>query len=484
VGLQARLEFPLPRSLRSSRADAIFCFGTCFHPTAEIQALELVAGGERHSVDVWGMPRPDVHSAQPDAPSFRSGFWSTMTVGAQPAGELELRIEARLADGSIEAAELGRIAVDEPEPLGAPTGLVAIAMTTYNPELELFERQVESLRAQTHRDWVCVISDDDSDEEVFAAIERTVGDDARFRLSRAPERLGFYRNFERALAMAPGEARHVALCDQDDRWYPDKLAALLEAIGDAELVYSDQRLVDADGGVIADSLWSGGRRNNRTNLISLLLANSVTGAASMFTRETAAAALPVPEYPGWQFHDHWIALVALARGRLAYVDRPLYDYVQHPKAILGQVSAAALPAATPPLRERARWFVRGQVSGWRPKYFCGYLGLAVQAKALLARCASELAPGERRGLERFAAADSSAAGLAALRLRAARAIAGRNETMGAEAQLVRGLIWRRLTTARTRRVKGPVAPHLHAELPVCDPDVFDRKRLRRWRARS
>jgi hypothetical protein len=91
VGLQARLEFPLPRSLRSSRADAIFCFGTCFHPTAEIQALELVAGGERHSVDVWGMPRPDVHSAQPDAPSFRSGFWSTVTVGAQPAGELGWR---------------------------------------------------------------------------------------------------------------------------------------------------------------------------------------------------------------------------------------------------------------------------------------------------------------------------------------------------------------------------------------------------------
>ena len=62
------------------------------------------------------------------------------------------------------------------------------------------------------------------------------------------ERLGFYFNFERALGLVPPEAEAVALCDQDDEWYPDKLATLLAALREGHtLVYSDQRIVGAGG---------------------------------------------------------------------------------------------------------------------------------------------------------------------------------------------------------------------------------------------
>ena len=39
------------------------------------------------------------------------------------------------------------------------------------------------------------------------------------------------------------------------------------------------------------------------------------------------------------YHDHWLALVAASTGRIAYVDRPLYDYVQHPEAVIGHAGA-------------------------------------------------------------------------------------------------------------------------------------------------
>ena len=55
--------------------------------------------------------------------------------------------------------------------------------------------------------------------------------DERFVLSRSPRRLGFYRNFERALALVPRDADYVALADQDDAWHPDKLERLLAGIG-------------------------------------------------------------------------------------------------------------------------------------------------------------------------------------------------------------------------------------------------------------
>src|SRR5258708_13765466 len=104
--------------------------------------------------------------------------------------------------------------------------------------------------------------------------------------------------------MAPADAELLALCDQDDRWHPEKRRVRRGALGSAQLVYCDQRLVDAAGNVLRDTMWRG-RRNNHTNLASLLIANSVTGAATLFRREVAQLALPFPEPPGLRFHDHW-----------------------------------------------------------------------------------------------------------------------------------------------------------------------------------
>ena len=171
-------------------------------------------------------------------------------------------------------------------------------------------------------------------------MQRILDGDPRFVVSRSPRRLGYYHNFERALSMAPPSAAYATLADQDDRWHPGKLEALLGALGDANLVYSDARIVDRDGRLLSNTYWSR-RRNNYTNLASLLVANTVTGAASLFRRELLELALPFPPRHGSPYHDHWLAMVALATGRIAYVDRPLYDYVQHRGAALGHARANA-----------------------------------------------------------------------------------------------------------------------------------------------
>ena len=403
--LRVTVDFPLPARVEPGVPTAVFCFGSCFHPRAEITSLELVAGPLRTPVGDFAMPRPDVLATAraefgDSAAAFRSGFWQTVDLVSPPEGTIEMRLEAVLADGTVATGTFATLTVAPgPEPVAAPApdgpgDLIAICMATFDPDLELFRRQVESLRAQTHERWICVISDDHSDSGRFEAIRATVAEDPRFIVSRSDRRLGFYRNFERALELAPPDATLIALCDQDDVWYPDKLAVLAARLGDAELVYSDQRLVDREGRVIAESLWSG-RRNNYSDLTSLLIANSVTGAAAMFRRGVAEASLPFPQMPGWQFHDHWLSLVALARGRIAYVDRPLYDYVQHGGAIIGQVSGADVEARGS-LAVRARTALRSAITGWRPIYFCGYQRLAVQARILLARCGAELSPGNER----------------------------------------------------------------------------------------
>ena len=64
-------------------------------------------------------------------------------------------------------------------------------MATFDPDPELFRAQIDSIRAQTDPDWVCVISDDCSRPERFAAIQGVVSGDPRFVVSRSPR--GFRR---------------------------------------------------------------------------------------------------------------------------------------------------------------------------------------------------------------------------------------------------------------------------------------------------
>jgi glycosyltransferase involved in cell wall biosynthesis len=348
-------------------------------------------------------------------------------------------------------------------------------MATFEPDATLFAAQVESLRAQTDDGWICVISDDASGEQHFAEIADVVGADPRFVVSRSPERLGFYNNFERALRLAPAEADLLALCDQDDVWHPDKLEVLRGALGSAQLVYSDQRLTDADGRVLRETMWRG-RRNNHTNLASMLIANTITGAATLFRREVAELALPFPEPPGFRFHDHWLALVALASGEVAYVDRPLYDYVQHAGAIFGDVSQGGRRAE--PARGRG-W--RQRLLEWRAAYFYGYEARQTLSRALIVRTATPLTAGKRRTLERFGAAARSPAAFAWLAARPLRRLLGRTETLGSEAQIARGILWRWLIGLRARRSQPPGGTLDETRLP--SPASFSQTRLRRWRAR-
>ena len=469
--LVVNLESPLPASLPVGSATAVYVTGTCFHRSERLARLAVEVDGIRHRPAASRMPRPDVYDADPAG--FRSGFWATLPIAARERpGTVELALAVRLAGGDELHAPLGRIPIVAPEPApvlagaGDP-GLIAVCMATFEPDIALFRRQVESLRGQTDDRWLCVISDDRSGPERWSQLRAVVAGDARFVASRSDERRGFYGNFERALRLAPAQASLLALCDQDDVWLPEKLAVLRGALGDAQMVYSDQRLVDVEGRVLRETLWDG-RRNNHTDIASLLIANTITGAATLFRREVADLALPFPDAPGVQFHDHWLGLVALASGNVAYVDRPLYDYVQHRGAVFGEVED--------------RRIRKGILRGGRGAYFLGYVMREVQAQALLMRCGSSMAGAKRRALRRYVAAARSPVAFAWLALRPLRGLVGRNETLGSEADLVRGIVWRWLVAILATGARRPGRRPCDARFP--DEASFQQRRLSRWRARA
>jgi glycosyltransferase involved in cell wall biosynthesis len=334
---------------------------------------------------------------------------------------------------------------------------VAICMATFEPQLGLLHRQVESIRAQTADDFVCIVSDDASSDATYAEIRRLCEGDPRFSVSRGDQRVGFYRNFERALSLVPRGVRFVALSDQDDVWEPDKLAVLAAAISEPGvlLAYSDMRIVAADGTPVASSYWTD-RRNNFTNLGSLLLVNTVTGAASLFRRQLLDDALPFPAVAGEAYHDHWLACVALACGRIAFVERPLHDYVQHGANVVGRhepmpdelkgglVRALSRFARNPVLR------ARNTAVHARRFYVDEVLQRRVFADELERRIGHAAPPSKRRVVRRVARLGSPGSVLWLL-ARSARDVSGDSETLGLENQLVKGIVWSWLHPAEARR---------------------------------
>jgi glycosyltransferase involved in cell wall biosynthesis len=487
--LAVNLESPVPASLPVGGALAVFCSGTASDGSSPVSDLQLLVDGAPAQLTATKMPRFDM-------PSRRSGFWGVVPVLAGASAAVELSAVLRGRDGTQEQRRLCRIpVVDSPPPhpvdLAAEEGggdrgepshaadLIAVCMATFDPDQELLAAQLDSLRGQTDTAWVCVISDDHSSEEHFAELLSIVGHDPRFFVSRAPDRIGFYRNFERALEMAPPQAELIALCDQDDVWHPEKLSVLRSSIGSNSLVYSDSRLVARDGRVLRGTLWQG-RSNNWTNLASLLFANTVTGAAALFRKEVAELALPFPDSPGIEFHDHWVALVALASGEIAYVDTPLYDYVQHSGAILGKVARVGGGPKQPRSAGRAvRQLPR--MRALRAAYFLGWIPSEVRARTLLLRCANRLTPSKRRVLERHLRAAAGGMGFTWLVLRPLRGLWGRNETLGAEWELAAGILWRALAGLVSRIPGWPDKWLLDARFP--DPPHFEHRGLRRWRSR-
>ena len=158
-------------------------------------------------------------------------------------------------------------------------------------------------------------------------------------------------------------------CDQDDVWQPDKLAALsgaLERRRDARLLRPADRRRRRER-ALADLLDRPGATWD--DLGAELQTNVVTGAACLVRREVLEVALPFPAELDGSFHDHWLAVCALALGELAYVDRPLVDYVQHGANVVGW--SRRRRRASPPAASRRRCGPRATASAISSARGCG-----------------------------------------------------------------------------------------------------------------
>lgn len=211
----------------------------------------------------------------------------------------------------------------------------AVVLAAYRPDPELFTVQLRSIRDQTLGSFRCLVGADGGRDEVRRLVVAAVGDDPRFEVVGWDDNVGLYLNVERLLGSLPADAAWVALADQDDRWYPEKLERLVPHLDEVALVSGQARVVGWPSGTVLATSTS----RHAVVFEDLLLENQVTGAFTVFRRELLDIALPFPRlHTVTQMHDHWLALSAAASGGWLVEHTVVQDYVQHGGNLVGEVA--------------------------------------------------------------------------------------------------------------------------------------------------
>jgi glycosyltransferase involved in cell wall biosynthesis len=218
---------------------------------------------------------------------------------------------------------------------------LSIALTTYNGEHYIRE-QLDSLVCQTRLPDELIISDDasvDSTLDIIKDFKHSSPFPVKLQINQ--ECLGSTRNFESAIRACSGDI--IFLCDQDDIWYPDKIARIEECFvnnTEAGAVFTDADIVNQDLQLYGPKLWKKNRFSSREqeqlnegDAFTVLLKHSVvTGATMAFRSSYRDFLIPIPDI--W-VHDAWIAFLISASSSLISIPTPLIAYRQHSSNQIG-----------------------------------------------------------------------------------------------------------------------------------------------------
>ena len=221
----------------------------------------------------------------------------------------------------------------------APDGsiVVAILLCTFNGE-DFLREQLDSIIAQTHKDWVIYASDDGSSDDTLNILneyQNALGSD-RLKIYQGPK-LGFAKNFLSLIKNRSITGNYFAFSDQDDIWNETKLERSISALQTTNettpaLYCSRVRLVNANrqhAGMSPLRLKPPSFKN--------ALVQSLAGANTMLINSSARFLLEMtPDDVEVVAHD-WLAylLVTASGGCVIYDKTPCLDYRQHDSNLIG-----------------------------------------------------------------------------------------------------------------------------------------------------
>ena len=196
---------------------------------------------------------------------------------------------------------------------------ISFVMATCNGEAYVVEQLLSILTAIGPFDEV-IISDDFSNDRTVQLIE-TISD-KRIVLLKNTERVGYQRNFWRAIRRSKGE--YIFFSDQDDICLPERISISIYALASFDCVCGDAIMVSDNLELLQPSFFSW--RKAKFDIWSLFCKPAVIGATMACRRNFLLSKGPFPKGVP---HDFWLSFEASRTKSLFVSRRPFIQYRRH-----------------------------------------------------------------------------------------------------------------------------------------------------------
>lgn len=220
----------------------------------------------------------------------------------------------------------------------------AIIIPCYNAARYLAET-LESVRAQTRRDWHLIVVDDGSTDRTPEIASQLARNDARIQVIRQ-ENLGVSSARNNGYARADASDEYAIFLDADDLWEPDALENLCEALAGAPETPAANglhRVIDAHGRLqepkgtpyeLDRHAAQGNRlipwpKNEPAGFAALAYNNCIMTPGTLLIRRSALEKIALfdPSLTHAEDWDVWLRLSLIAP--IVQIDRYVLRYRQH-----------------------------------------------------------------------------------------------------------------------------------------------------------
>lgn len=228
--------------------------------------------------------------------------------------------------------------------------LVSVILPVYNGD-DLVSLSIESVLAQTYRNFEFIIMDDGSFDNTPAIVDAYAAKDSRIRVVHQKNQK-LPRTLSNGFALARGE--FLTWTSADNIMHPDfleKLVAEMKAHPQTGMVYANLDLIDEKGAPLTDFGWypdPSAPQVVRLPACVLELntyANNYVAAAFMYRASVAHA---IGDYSANRYttedYDYWMRINDCFNLRHTSFSDPIYDYRFHSKSLTSQDKALKISA--------------------------------------------------------------------------------------------------------------------------------------------
>ena len=201
---------------------------------------------------------------------------------------------------------------------------VSVILASYNGE-KYIKEQIDSILAQTYPIYEILIGDDGSADNTMSILNDYACKYGNIKIISSNGKHGVNYNFKRLMDTASGN--YIAISDQDDIWFPEKIEIMMREIGTHVLAYSDA--IPFSGMLIPYNKEQSVEFDSYIpeNSIEDIMFNNVVSGHRMLVKKEF-----INEIHEWNFdvyYDWWLAISASYRNSIIYIPCPLVFWRRH-----------------------------------------------------------------------------------------------------------------------------------------------------------